>query len=190
MTAEPVAPPLPIKRVAIVCISVSLIAMSLVWAFFSMRAVMDVGGACADGGAYVSAQPCPDGTWLIAIAIPLMLMAAFAGTIAGVSVDAPDLFLPMWFFLFASLGANFLDYGFFSDPWQWGSIVCGVVFELMALPALYFLLPIGGTSMWTPTGNKGQKRDGSPGNPRWWWAYLGCGAVGATIGYLVWDALK
>jgi len=75
MTAEPVAPPLPIGRIAIVCVSVSLIAMSLVWAFFSMRAVMDVGGACADGGPYVSAQPCPDGTWLIAIAIPLMLIA-------------------------------------------------------------------------------------------------------------------
>ena len=57
----------------------------------------------------------------------------------------------MWFVLFASLGANFLDYGFWSDPWQWGFIVCGVVFELMAFPALYFLLPIAGTSMWTPT---------------------------------------
>ena len=118
-----------------------------------------------------------------------MLISAFAGTIAGISLDAPDLLLPMWFFLFASLGANFLDYGFFSDPWQWGSIVCGVVFELMAFPALYFLLPIAGTSMWTPTEKKRQGT--SPGSKaRWWWAYLGFGAVGATLGYLVWDALK
>jgi hypothetical protein len=27
--------------------------------FLGMRAVMDIGGACADGGPYVSANPCP-----------------------------------------------------------------------------------------------------------------------------------
>ena len=190
MPAEPGAPPLPARRIAIVLVSVALIAMSVVWAFFSMRAVMDVGGACADGGPYVSAQPCPDGAFLIAVAVPLMLLAAFSGTIAGVSVDAPDLFLPMWFFLFAPLGANFLDYGLFSDPREWGFIVCGVVFELMAFPALYFMLPITGTSMWTPTDTKRRAATPPRGRARWWWAYAGSGALGAAVGYVVWDALR
>ncbi len=190
MTVEPDALPRPVGRIAIVCVSAALIAVALVWAFFSMRAVMDVGGACADGGPYVSAQPCPDGTWLIAVAVPLMLIAAFAGTMAGDSLEAPDLLLPMWFLLFAFLGANFLEYGFWSDPWEWGFIVCGVVFELMAFPALYFMLPIAGTSMWTPTEKRRRNKVPPRSNARWWWTYLGCGAIGATIGYLVWDALK
>ena len=39
-----------------------VLAITLTWTFFSMRAVMNVGGSCADGGPYVSAQPCPDGS--------------------------------------------------------------------------------------------------------------------------------
>ena len=182
MTAEPVAPPLPVKRVAILCGSVVVVAVSLMWAFLSMRAVMGVGGACVDGGPYVSAQPCPDGAWLIAIGLPLLLIAAFTGSFAATSLGAPDLMLPMWFLLFASLGANFLDFGLWSDPWDWSWIVCGVVFELMALPALYLLLPIPGSSTWRP----------GPGSPRrrsalWWWAYLGLGLIGFVLGYVTYQ---
>ena len=35
--------------------------MSMTLLFLGMRAVMDVGGACADGGPFVTAQPCPSG---------------------------------------------------------------------------------------------------------------------------------
>jgi hypothetical protein len=183
MTAEPVAPPLPVERVAILAVAVTLVAIALAWCFLSMRAVMDVGGACADGGPYISAQPCPNGAWLISIAVPLLLIAAFAGTFSAASLGAPDLLLPMWFLLFASLGANFLDFGFWSDPWQWGYIVCGVVFELMALPALYVLLPIPGTSSWLPPTAKQR----GPG-VRWWVAYLVLGVGGMVLGYVTFQA--
>ena len=36
--------------------------MSITLLSLGMRAVMDVGGACADGGPFVTAQPCPSGT--------------------------------------------------------------------------------------------------------------------------------
>lgn len=199
MTAELVAPPLPVKRMVVLSAAVVLIAMSIVWAYLSMRAVMGVGGACADGGPYVVAQPCPDGTWLIAVAIPLMLLAAFSGSIASVSLNAPDLFLPMWFLLFGMLGANFLEFGLWSDPWDWGWLVCGVVFELMAFPALYFMLPISGER--APKTREEKKfakalaaRGASAASPRtkllWWLAYVVLGGCGATIGWFVWDALR
>ena len=93
-----------------------------------MRAVMNVGGSCADGGPYVSAQPCPDGAVLIAIAIPVMLITAMIGSAAALSVGAPNLLVPMWGVLFGSLGWNFLEFAFKGDDIVWGWLVCGVVF--------------------------------------------------------------
>ena len=96
---------------------------------------MDVGGSCADGGPYVSAQPCPGGAGFIGIAIPVMVLATFAGSFAAISLKAPNLLVPMWTLLFGSLGWNFLEYGFTGpDGNVPGWIVCGIVFELMALP--------------------------------------------------------
>jgi hypothetical protein len=40
MTGQPVAPPLPVKRVVILSGSVVVVAVSLTWAFLSMRAVL------------------------------------------------------------------------------------------------------------------------------------------------------
>jgi hypothetical protein len=106
--------------------------------FLAMRAVMDVGGACADGGPYVSAQPCPEGT-----AVAMMggifglfaaggLMAWFgrrlgAGYVALIGLGWPALFI--------SLGYNFLEYGI--DPpgpstdSEWGFLIPGVLFWAM-----------------------------------------------------------
>ena len=183
MTAETVAPPRPLKRVALLTGSVIAMGIALMWCFLSMRAVMDVGGSCADGGPYLNATPCPDGAWLISIAVPLLLIAAFAGTFAAASLGAPDLILPMWFLLFGSLGANFLDYGFWSDPWVWGYIVCGVVFELMAFPALYLILPIPGSSSWSPKAETPRSR-----GALWWSVYAGLGLVGLVLGYVTYVA--
>jgi hypothetical protein len=115
--------------------SVFVLGLTLGWTFLSMRTVMDVGGACADGGPYVSAQPCPDGSWVIGLAIPVMLLSAFLGSFAAARLSAPNLLIPMWLVLFGSLGWNFLKYGL-GEPGNAGFVVCGVVFELMALPAL------------------------------------------------------
>ena len=57
--------------------SVMVLGLTVAWAFLSMRVVMDVGGSCADGGPYVSAQSCPGG-------------AGFIGAVLGVvSFHAP-----------------------------------------------------------------------------------------------------
>ena len=97
-----------------------------------MRSVMNVGGSCADGGPYVSAQPCPDGSFLIAVAIPVMLITAMVGSAAAMSINAPNLLVPMWGVLFGSLGWNFLEFAFKGDDIVWGWLVCGVMFWLMA----------------------------------------------------------
>ena len=40
---------------------VLVLGLSLTWTFLSMRTVMDVGGACADGGPYVERPAVPGG---------------------------------------------------------------------------------------------------------------------------------
>lgn len=140
-----------VRSLVVLYTSVILVALCLTWIFLSMRAVMDIGGACAEGGPYVSAQPCPDAaSVLLSLGIPVMMVASFVGTAAAVGRGAPNLLVPMWAFLFGSLGWNFLEYGAFTDGIVWGWLLCGVLFEAMALPAFLVMLPLGGRS-WTPT---------------------------------------
>src|SRR6195952_779785 len=160
-------------RVVLLVASVVLLGITLAWAFFSMRVVMDVGGSCADGGPYVSAQPCPSGAGFIGLAIPLGIVAAMTATVAAVSLKAPALGILSWALLFGSLGWNFLDYGFFgfdgADP---GFIVCGVVFELMALPALLVTV----IPRFTKLGTLGVIKSQNAG--LWWGIYAALGFIG------------
>jgi hypothetical protein len=176
MTAEMAtqAPTIGVKRVAGLFTCVVLLSVGLIWAWLSMRAVMGVGGSCASGGPYEIATPCPDGSWLIAIAIPMMIITAMVGSGLAISLHAPNLLLPMWFLLFASLGWNFLEFGIFRGDVEAGFIVCGVLFELMALPVL-FLVPVGLRS-------KPKRPEGAPHT--WWWVgcYLGLASVGVSLG--------
>jgi hypothetical protein len=157
-------------------VSVLVLAVTLTWTFFSMRSVMDVGGACANGGAYVSAQPCPDGSWLIAIAVPVMILTAIFGSAAALSVHAPNLLVPMWGLLFGSLGWNFLQYAVAGDGIVWGWLVCGVLFWLMALPAVYGIAIGVKNAVLAPD-------SGSDAGSRWWVpAYSLVGAAGFLLG--------
>ena len=151
-----------VKRVATLFVCVLLLSVGLIWAWLSMRAVMGVGGSCASGGPYEIATPCPDGSWLIAIAIPMMIIAAMAGSAFASSLNAPNLLMPMWFLLFASLGWNFLEFGFWHGDIAVGFIVCGVLFELMAFPVL-FLVPLG-------LRNKTARPAGTPSV--WFWVHV------------------
>lgn len=106
--------------------------------FLGMRAVMDVGGACADGGPYVSAQPCPDG-------VPIVMLIAMFGLFgaAGLLVwfgsrigkAAAAIVALGWPALFLSLGWNFLDYAVHppdAEPTPvWGWLIPGVLFWVM-----------------------------------------------------------
>jgi hypothetical protein len=161
------------------------VAIGVTWSFLAMRAVMGVGGACADGGPYVSAQPCPGGAGLIAVAIPVMLIAAMGGSGAALAVKAPDLLIPMWGFLFGALGWNFLEFAVTGGQIVWSWVVCGVMFELMALPALYGILLSVKNAVLPP-------RPPPPGTgPRWWVpAYAAIGSVGFLLGAWSFYALR
>ena len=110
-----------------------------------MRSVTSIGGSCADGGPYVSAQPCPQGTGTALLLIFPLALTCIVGTLWGAStLKAP---LPLWLgwpAIFLTLGWNFLEDGFFPPP-EAGSIVvgyvvCGVLFVLMgAVPLLLAL---------------------------------------------------
>jgi len=169
----------PLRRLGILLACVVILALTLTWAFLSMRAVMDVGGSCADGGPYVSAQPCPGGAGFIGIAIPVMLLVTFAGSFVAISLSAPNLLVPMWTILFGSLGWNFLEYGFTdSSGTVVGWIVCGIVFELMALPGLVVIVMSRG-AMWT----SGKGASSAPNDIGLWWGiYLALGTIGAALG--------
>lgn len=181
--AEPVSR----RTVATVLGCVLVLATTLVWAFRGMRAVMDVGGTCAEGGPYEIATPCPDGAVLLIVAIPVMLIAALLGSAVATSASAPDLLLPMWGVLFGALGWNFLEYGFTAAGGvEWGWLVPGVLFELMALPALY-LIARGATFSDFSVPREGPR----PGlRSSWYAAYLVLGATGAAAGWWSFDALS
>ena len=103
--------------------------------FLSMRAVMDIGGACASGGPYVPARPCPDGVPAL-MTIGMLGLFGFGGLglWAGSQVGRGWAALPLlaWPALFVSLGWNFLEYGIRPPGGQSGPeigwLVCGVVF--------------------------------------------------------------
>jgi hypothetical protein len=180
MTLEQPRTAVPYRRLSALVVCVVLVALTITWTFLGMRAVMDVGGACAEGGPYEIAQPCPDGTWMLALAIPVMIIAAMGGSGIAIGLGAPNLLMPMWLLLFGSLGWNFLEYGAFSGELVWGWIVCGVVFELMALPVLVLALhSVRSGDRWLPT--TGRPATGAPDGGWWWPAYAGLGFLGCVL---------
>jgi hypothetical protein len=137
------------RNVVLLAVGLGGLATGITLVFLGMRSVLDVGGACASGGPYVPAQPCPEG------AVP----ALFLGVIGGLGFGALALasagriggawpgvvIIAGWSGLFASLGWNFLDYGLVNPPEGgtviWGWLIPGLVFEAMAIaPVLIALL--------------------------------------------------
>ena len=173
---------LPLVRMSGLVVSVALIGVALAWTYFGMRAIMDIGGACATGGPYVPAQTCPEGaSTLLSVGAPLLLLATFAASGIAFTLRAPTLFLLMWFLLFGSLGWNFLEYAVAQDDIVMGWLIPGIMFELMALPAL--LLWLG--SSWLREFVTERPVDD---NLRWKLVYLAILAVGAWLGLLSFNA--
>ena len=50
-----------LRNLGLVCLAAFGLAACVTFVWLGMRAVMDIGGACADGGPFVPVQPCPDG---------------------------------------------------------------------------------------------------------------------------------
>ncbi len=123
-------------------------ALCITLVYLGMRAVMDIGGSCADGGPYVSAASCPEGS-TVALLGGIFLGLVFTGiaTVGGMGVggiwSAAPLFA--WSGLFGALGWNFLDYGVVNAPAETGLdvgwAICGVLFWVMASGPLLGAIP-------------------------------------------------
>ena len=154
------------RGVAWLLVATTGLTLCLTWLFLGMRSVMDIGGACADGGPYVPVQSCPAG---VPVFMTLGVLGLFGfgglGMWAGARVGGAWAGLPLlaWPGLFLSLGWNFLEYGVAPPPELapeggpiWGWLVPGVIFVLM-----------GGVPLWfTWTARSSIRREGSGGVAR------------------------
>jgi len=114
--------------------------------YLGMRSVMEIGGACAEGGPYVPVRPCPDGAPLALIGGSFGLFAA-AGLMIwfGSRLGGRYVFLVFlgWPALFVSLGFNFLQFGLNppeggASP-EWGFLIPGILFWIIGLGPLLFV---------------------------------------------------
>jgi hypothetical protein len=117
-------------------LSLAGVACGLTLVYLSMRAVMDVGGFCAEGGPFVIEQHCPQGVPGIMVGSilgGLVLAFVYVGIVFAKGI--PSFAMLLWPALFLSLGWNFLEFAF--DPSDtdggvvWGWLICGMVFVLM-----------------------------------------------------------
>jgi hypothetical protein len=123
-----------VRRSVLCFVGMLGVAAALTVLFFSMRAVMEIGGSCASGNVpYAITRPCPSGVPGLMVG-SIFLGLAFLGLYAFTAVG-PNLTLLALPALFLSLGWNFLDYGVNppdgSSDVVWGWLLCGVIFVLM-----------------------------------------------------------
>lgn len=111
------------------------VSFGLTVIYFGMRAVMAIGGFCAEGGPYVIAVPCPDNVaWLMPLSIFSMIIGLFI-YMGNRAKNGPDWTLLWWSALFLSLGWNFAEFGI-NPPGgglAWGDLICAVLFGLLGL---------------------------------------------------------
>jgi hypothetical protein len=149
-----------VRKVICLTLGTAIFIFCLAALYESMRAVMDVGGACASGGAYEIRQACPKGVgWVIPVTIFGMFFAGIFTFLGVFDEGGPRPYVFAWSALFLALGWNFLDYGF-SPPDNhdtvWGWVICGIVFVLMGgAPLLLLFSPrIARWSLWGPNSQR------------------------------------
>lgn len=134
---------LPVAGLLIFFVGVAMVAYGVTALWFGMRDVMEVGGYCAEGGPYEIRQTCPDRSELLMFTgIPVGVIGLFVAVVGAAKSGrgAGSLLWLSWPALFISLGYNFIDYainppeGMDSTVGWW---VCGVLFGLMGIPALF-----------------------------------------------------
>jgi hypothetical protein len=147
------------RTIVVYLVSAACLSACVTILFLTMRAVMDIGGYCAEGGPYEIAVHCPEG---VAILMPLGMMggmaAAFVMGATGDSIGGAygSLAFLAWPAVFISLGWNFLEYGV-SPPapaegpvLSW--IICGIIFVIMGGGPLVMALGFVGASGRRPRG--------------------------------------
>jgi hypothetical protein len=145
-----------VRKVVFLTLGTGIFIFCLTALYESMRAVMEVGGACASGGAYEIRQACPQGVgWVIPVSIFGMFAAGIFTFLGVFDEGGPRPYVFAWSALFLALGWNFLDYGFNppdAHDTVWGWVICGIVFVLMGGgPLLLVFVPhIARWSIWGP----------------------------------------
>lgn len=143
------ARPLAVRGRAVVALGLGIAAGAAAITVLSlvMRSVTAIGGSCADGGPYVSAQPCPDGTGTAMLLVLGLALVCVVGTLYGSSVlGSPGVLWLGWPALFLTLGWNFLEDGF--DPPDGaagvvgGFVFCGFLFVAMGAAPLLLALSL------------------------------------------------
>jgi hypothetical protein len=146
-------------------------AASVAATYKGMRSVMiNSGGFCASGGPYqiAAGHQCTasETEYVLFGMLGIFLLGGVALAATGwVGGSVIGTGLAMWGFLFGALGVNFLDLGFSPPKGQSGAagwIVCGVIFELMALGGL---IPVGSMlAGWLRRGGKPEPPATLPGS--------------------------
>jgi hypothetical protein len=153
-----------VRKVICLTLGTAIFIFCLTALYESMRAVMEVGGACASGGAYEIRQACPKGVgWVIPVSIFGMFAAGVFTWIGVFDEGGPRPYVFAWSALFLALGWNFLDYGFNppdSHDTVWGWVICGIVFVIMGGGPL-LLLFVPHIARWAIWGPDSQRADDS-----------------------------
>lgn len=135
-----------VTQTLVVGLSLAGVACAITLVYLSMRAVLDVGGFCAEGGPYDIRVHCPQGT-------PGIMMGSIWGGLILAGVYAycaarwgiTSFVSLLWSALFLPLGANFLEYAFYppgpGGGVVWGWLICGVLFVAMGGLPLLVVLP-------------------------------------------------
>lgn len=163
-------------RSLLTLLSVLVLAVSVTWFLVGVRAQTAVDYSCASGGPYVVVNPCPHHTTsLILVGMFLSLVPALAGTMAAISVGAPNLLVLHWTVMLGGLSV-LLFISSVQDGWVFGAIVAGTLGVLFGLPGLYLMSP------WQRLYKRRPVPDAPLSRNQWWLAYLVVAAVGYGIG--------
>lgn len=143
-TVDPTVRPT-LRASAWIFVGLAGFACGLTMLWLGMRAVMNIGGFCAEGGPFVIAHPCPEGTVLLLVGgIWMAMLLALLYVAQVVKHRVPSFAGLLWSALFLSLGWNFLEFGLnppFGEGVAWGFLVCAIVFGLMGAVPAWFTLP-------------------------------------------------
>ncbi|MCC7196779.1 hypothetical protein IT413_01130 [Candidatus Peregrinibacteria bacterium] len=131
------------KKIFLMLLSLALFSFALTILFLSMRAIMAIGGSCAEGGPYVIANRCPGGTaWLTPLSIFMMIGGGVMYFVYSAAVEnSPKWGYFFWSALFLSLGWNFLESSI-NPPGggiEIGWLICGIMFFIMGGAPLFIL---------------------------------------------------
>lgn len=147
---------------AIYLLGVAGLAASITLIWLGMRAVLGVGGFCAEGGPYVIETHCPPGVAVgMTLAFPGLFLFGGLMLWKGMALGEPYPYLALlaWPALFLSLGWNFLEFGV-NPPGEGGGLALGWI-----IPGVLFVL-MGGVPLWAALPARGRGAGGDAGRRR------------------------